>query len=178
MNPSHHWSCSNNLWVWQAGKRKAIWCFKPVVGMGGQKVGQKEGHQTCAALFVHTKTPLYAYTHSSLQLRPANLLSTNSHFTDICKPGGLCWHSRMPTECPIWKINSVSHLSWASLMLIFTDGWSHGGNPNLKYQCNLSALCCATGTLGTLWWSTINHVDLALYGPFNDFHSIAISLQS
>ena len=39
----------------------------------------------------------------------------------ICKPGGLCWHSRMPTECPIWKINSVSHLSRASLTLIFTD---------------------------------------------------------
>ena len=39
----------------------------------------------------------------------------------ICKPGGLCWHSRMPTECPIWKINSVSHLSQASLTLVFTD---------------------------------------------------------
>ena len=39
----------------------------------------------------------------------------------ICKPGGLRWHSRMPTECPIWKINSVSHLSRASLTLVFTD---------------------------------------------------------
>ena len=27
----------------------------------------------------------------------------------------------MPTECPIWKINSVSHLSRASLTLVFTD---------------------------------------------------------
>ena len=27
----------------------------------------------------------------------------------------------MPTECPIWKINSVSHLSQASLTLVFTD---------------------------------------------------------
>ena len=41
---------------------------------------------------------------------------------DICKPGGLRWHSRMPTECPIWKINSVSHLNRASLTLVFTDG--------------------------------------------------------
>ena len=47
---------------------------------------------------------------------PANLLDI------ICKPGGLRWHSRMPTECPIWKINSVSHLSRASLTLVFTDG--------------------------------------------------------
>ena len=39
----------------------------------------------------------------------------------ICKPGGLRWHSRMPTECLIWKINSVSHLSRASLTLVFTD---------------------------------------------------------
>ena len=41
--------------------------------MGGQTAGQKEGRRTRAALFVHTKTPLYAYTHSSLQLRPARL---------------------------------------------------------------------------------------------------------
>ena len=45
----------------------------------------------------------------------------------ICKPGGLRWHSRMPTECPIWKINSVSHLSRASLTLVFTDAASGGG---------------------------------------------------
>ena len=55
---------------------------------------------------------------------PAALCKKHLHVADllyICKPGGLRWHSRMPTECPIWKINSVSHLSRASLTLVFTD---------------------------------------------------------
>jgi hypothetical protein len=52
-------------------KRKAIRCLEPVDETSGQMAGRKERCQTRAALFVHTKTPLYAYARSSLHLRPA-----------------------------------------------------------------------------------------------------------
>jgi hypothetical protein len=55
-------------------KRKLFWCFKPVKEMGGQTAEQKEDEHMPPYPF-HTKTPLCAYTHSSLQRRPARVLA-------------------------------------------------------------------------------------------------------
>ena len=59
------------------GKRKEFWFFKPVEdsadGWGNRKKNTARDPNTCRS-FVHSKTTLYAYNQTSLQLRPANFL--------------------------------------------------------------------------------------------------------
>jgi hypothetical protein len=58
------------------GKNQRFWFFEPVEDLGRQIVVQKRkvniSAQTLSASYVHAKSLLYAFTRSSLHLRPAN----------------------------------------------------------------------------------------------------------
>ena len=77
----HHQSWKH-YWVWWAGKIK-VFCF--LTGRWMDSDASSGGYYckaamntpyTCGASYIHSKTPrpLYAFTHSSLQLRPTILL--------------------------------------------------------------------------------------------------------
>ena len=63
-----------SYWERRVGKRKEFWFFKPVEDSadvwGNRKRNTARDPNTCRS-FVHSKTPLYAYNRTSLQLRPA-----------------------------------------------------------------------------------------------------------
>ena len=64
-----------NYWVWRARRIKVFWFFGPVEIWVDRwwygKVNASDPH-TCRAPYVYAKTPLYAFTRSSLHLRSAN----------------------------------------------------------------------------------------------------------
>ena len=73
-------------WGVAGGKNKSVLVFEPVEALGGQVAVRKRGTSVCrhnrrertraastrAASSVYSKTPLYAYTRSSLHLRLAS----------------------------------------------------------------------------------------------------------
>ena len=79
----------------------------------------------------------------------------------------------MPTLIPHFSLDQPTCL--APILILQMESWRES-----KSQVPVQSECFVPCRwhLRHSWWSTINHVDLALYGPFNDFHSIAISLQS
>ena len=64
------WATWKHYWVWWAGKIK-VFCF-----LTGRWMAAMNTPYTCGASYIHSKTPrpLYAFTHSSLQLRLTILL--------------------------------------------------------------------------------------------------------
>jgi hypothetical protein len=63
-----------NYWVWRVGKNQRIWFIEPVEDSGRRMAVRKKVNisaQTLSASYVHSKSLLYAFTRSSLHLRPA-----------------------------------------------------------------------------------------------------------
>ena len=74
----HHRSPSKNYRAWWVGKNQRFWFFEPVED-SGRRIGVRKrkmtvSAQTLSASCIHAKSPLYAFTHSSLQLRPAKVM--------------------------------------------------------------------------------------------------------
>ena len=81
----HYRSRSKNYWVWWVGKNQRFWFFEPVEDSGRQMGVRKRrmtvGAQTLSASCIHVKSPLYAFTRSSLQLRTSQTDPEGSNLT-------------------------------------------------------------------------------------------------
>ena len=85
------------------GQNKRVLILKTAENMGVRMAVQKERRArclTCAASYVHAKTPLYAYTCSSIHLRPAIIaIDAGGGITAQAVVGNSTW-TRPPRRPP------------------------------------------------------------------------------